>query len=150
MKAYDFKLKDKDEKFHSLKDFKTKFTVLYFYPKDDTEGCTIEAMDFTKYLGAFKKLGVYVVGISGGNEKTKKSFCSKYNLKVLLLSDPKFSVCKRYGVYGQKVFMGKKYMGIYRTTFVLDKNHKVIKVYKNIKALGHVKDVLAYIKGGRK
>ncbi len=147
MKAFDFRLKDKDGKYWSLGDFKTKYTVLYFYPKDDTTGCTIEAIDFTKYLGDFRKIGTIIVGISGGNEKTKKAFCSKYNLKVILLSDPGFKVCRKYGVYGQKVFMGKKYMGIYRTTFILDKNHKVIKAYKSVKALGHAKDVLDYIRG---
>lgn len=148
-KAIDFKMKDKDGKEWSLKDFKTKFTVLYFYPKDDTPGCTIEAIDFTKGMAELKKAGVSVVGISGGNDKTKEKFCKKHNLGVLLLSDTDFKVSGQYGVYGEKSFMGRKYMGISRVTFVLDKGKKVIKVFEKVQPLGHAGEVLDFVKSKR-
>lgn len=146
MKAHDFLLRDKNGKEHSLKDFNTDFTVLYFYPKDDTAGCTIEAVEFTKDLEKFRKLNTSIIGISGGNEETKKKFCDRHNLKILLLSDPDFSVCKKYGVYGKKNFMGNEFMGIIRTTFILDKNKNIIKVYEKVKPENHSKEVLESIK----
>lgn len=145
-KAIDFKLKDKDGKEWSLKDINAKYTVLYFYPKDDTPGCTIEAIDFTKGMADLKTVGATVVGISGGNEKTKAKFCDKHKLNVLLLSDTDFKVSEKYGVYGEKSFMGRKYMGISRVTFILDKNKKVIKVFEKVNPLGHAKEVLAALK----
>jgi len=145
-KAPNFNLKDKNKKSHSLNSFKNDYTVIYFYPKDDTPGCTIEAKEFTKDLSKFKKAKITVVGISGLDEKSKAKFSKKYSLKVLLLSDPDFKVCKKYGVYAKKVFMGKKYMGIKRTTFILNKKYKIIKRYNNVKAEGHSKDVLEFIK----
>ena len=104
--APDFSLKDKDGKIHSLKKIKSPFIILYFYPKDDTPGCTIEAISFTNHLDELKKLKAEVIGISGGTEETKKKFCEKHNLKVRLLSDDTFNVCKAYGVYGEKSFLG--------------------------------------------
>ncbi len=146
-KAIDFKLKDKDSKVWSLKNIKTKFTVIYFYPKDNTPGCTIEAIDFSKSMEKLKKASATVIGISGGNEKSKEKFCKKNNLSVLLLSDTDFEVSKKYGLYGEKKFMGRKYMGIFRTTLILDKNKKIIKIYENVKILGHTNEVLEFIKG---
>lgn len=144
-KAPDFGLKDKSGKIYSLKDVKGDYKVIYFYPKDDTPGCTIEAQAFTRDLNKFNKIKTVVVGISGGDETMKKKFCEKYNLKVLLLSDPDFSVCKKYGVYGEKSFMGNKFLGIKRTTFVLDKDNKIMKIYEKVKPEGHSEEVLEFL-----
>jgi peroxiredoxin Q/BCP len=148
-KAYGFCLKDKDEKEHCLKDVKSDYTVLFFYPKDNTSGCTIESKDFSKNLEKFQKLNTTVIGISGGDQKSKEKFCSKNNLKQPMLSDTDFKVSEKYGVYGEKKFMGNTYMGISRVTFVLDKNKKVIKVFEKVKPLGHAKEVLEVIENDR-
>ncbi|KKP92469.1 MAG: Bacterioferritin comigratory protein [Parcubacteria group bacterium GW2011_GWA1_36_12] len=145
-KTQDFSLKDKEGKKYSLKNFTSDFIVLYFYPKDDTPGCTIEAQEFTQDLDKFEGLNTIIIGISGGNKETKSKFCNKYNLKVLLLSDPDFLISKKYGVYGEKSFLGKKFMGIKRTTFILDKNRDIIKTYENVKPAGHSEEVLEFIK----
>src|SRR3989344_1550809 len=139
-------VEDKEGKKYSLKNFTSDFIVLYFYPKDDTSGCTIEAQEFTQDLDKFEGLNTIIIGISGGNKETKSKFCNKYNLKVLLLSDPDFLISKKYGVYGEKSFLGKKFMGIKRTTFILDKNRDIIKTYENVKPAGHSEEVLEFIK----
>jgi peroxiredoxin Q/BCP len=144
-KAIDFSLKDKDGKAHSLKDIKSDFIVLYFYPKDNTPGCTIEANGFNKDLDKYKKLKTAVIGISGGDEKSKTKFCEKNKLTILLLSDTDFSVSKKYGVYGEKSFMGHKYLGISRTTFILDKDRKIIKIYEKVNPISHSKEVIAFL-----
>src|SRR3989344_905623 len=150
-KAPNFELKDKDGKVHSLKSIKSenlRFLVLYFYPKDNTPGCTIEAKEFSSLLNEFRKLKTEVIGISGGDEKSKKKFheSCELNSGLTLLSDPEFKICNKYGVYGEKEFMGKKFLGIKRTTFVINlENGKIIKVYENVKALGHAKEILEFI-----
>lgn len=149
-KAPAFNLPDKNGKKHALKDVAADFTVVYFYPKDNTPGCTIEAMTFTKDLPKYKRLKTTIIGISGGDEKTKTKFCEKHKLKVLLLSDTDFSVAKKYKCYGKKKFMGKEYMGIFRNTFVLDNNKKVIGVFENVKPPTHSKEVLDFIKQVKK
>ncbi|MFA5857018.1 MAG: thioredoxin-dependent thiol peroxidase [Candidatus Pacearchaeota archaeon] len=142
-----FSLNDKDEKILSLKDIKSSFIVIYFYPKDNTPGCTIEAKEFSERLEDFKKVNTTVIGISGLNSKSKRKFVDNNKLKLTLLSDSDFEIAKRYDSYGEKSFMGRKYNGIFRNTYILDKNKKIIKVYENVKALGHAKEVLEYIKG---
>ena len=144
--ASDFSLRDKDGEIHSLHEVNSNFVIVYFYPKDNTPGCTIEAKDFSRDIGEFKKLNTTIIGISGGDEKSKTKFCEKQNLKILLLSDSDFSVSNNYGVYGEKSFMGRKYMGISRWTFVLNKNHKIIKIYDKVKPGIHSKEVLEFIK----
>lgn len=144
-KAPQFSLPDKDGMMHSLKEWKDNYIVVYFYPKDDTPGCTIEALEFSSTLKQFAKLGARVVGISGGDEKSKASFCKKHKLQVLLLSDGDFAVAKRFESYGAKTFMGRKYTGILRSTFVLDANHKILKRYDNVSAKGHAEEVLGFI-----
>ncbi len=144
--ASDFSLKDRDGKLHSLNDMKAEYFVIYFYPKDNTPGCTVEAIEFTNDISKFEKLNAKIIGISGGDENTKKTFCEKHNLRILLLSDQDFSVCKKYGVYGEKSFMGKKFLGIKRTTFILNSNKKIIKIYENVKPEGHSKEILESIK----
>lgn len=143
--APDFALKDRFDKEHQLSKIK-RTKVVYFYPKDSTPGCTIEAKEFSSMLKDFEKEETTVIGISGGDNKTKDKFCEAYNLKHILLSDKDFKVSKEYDVYGEKNFMGKKYLGISRTTFILDENNKIIKIYENVKALGHAKEVLNFLK----
>jgi len=145
-KAPAFSLKDKDDITHSLKDINTKYTIIYFYPKDNTPGCTVEAKLFSKEVSNFKRLKTTIIGISGGDEKSKTKFCEKYNLKITLLSDPEFAIAKKYGVYGKKSFMGRTFMGIFRQTFVLDKNYKLIKHYDKINPATHAEEVKSFIK----
>lgn len=145
-KAPDFNLKDFEASSHPLASFKSPYLVLFFYPKDNTPGCTVESISFSKDLEKFKKLGADVIGISGGDEKTKTKFIQKHKLKVKLLSDPEFKTSKKYRSYGKKSFMGRTYDGIYRNTFVLDKNRKIIKVFESVKPPIHSKEVLEYLK----
>jgi len=142
-----FSLKDKDGVVHSLNDVKSNFTVVYFYPKDNTPGCTIEAKRFNDDKSKYDQLDTTVIGISGGDEKTKTKFCTKYDLKLILLSDTDAKVGEGFGVYGEKKFLGKKYMGYGRVTFVLDKNKKIIKVYEKVKPLSHSKEILEFLQG---
>lgn len=140
-----FSLKDKDGKAHSIGALKADFTVLYFYPKDDTPGCTLEAKEFSQSLPKFKSRNVNVVGVSGGNEKTKANFCKKYSLKIPLVSDPNFKVSKSYGAYGMKKFMGRSFQGIFRKTFLVDKTGKIARIFDSVKPEGHAEEVLAAI-----
>lgn len=143
--APNFSLKDKNEELHSLSDLKDNYTVIFFYPKDNTPGCTIETKSFNGNLEKFKELKTGVIGISGGDEKSKTKFCSKYDLDVTLLSDTDFTVSTSFGVYGEKSFMGRKYMGISRKTFILNNEHKIIKIFHKVKPMTHVKEVIEYI-----
>jgi peroxiredoxin Q/BCP len=145
--APSFSLNDKEGTTHTLSSIDADYVVLYFYPKDDTPGCTLEAQMFEKHLDDFKKANAHIIGISGGDEKSKKKFCNKYNLSLLLLSDPDFSVAKRYGVYGEKQFMGKTYEGIHRMTFVLDKDRKIINIHEKVKPKDHAQEVLDFLAG---
>lgn len=145
-KAPAFSLPDKDGVKHALKDIETKYTLVYFYPKDNTSGCTVEGIEFTKFKDKLKKEGLTIIGISGGDEKSKTKFCEKNNLTITLLSDTDFSVSTKFGVYGEKKFMGKTYMGINRVSFLLDKDKKIIKVYNKVKPAEHATEILLEIK----
>jgi thioredoxin-dependent peroxiredoxin len=145
-KAPSFSLQDKDGEVRKLGEGNFDYTVVYFYPKDNTPGCTIEAQEFSKQIKKFEKAGAAVIGISGGDEKSKIKFCTKHKLKVTLLSDPDFKVASKYGAYGPKTFMGKKFKGINRMTFVLNRHKKVLKIYDKVKAAGHAEEVLNFIK----
>ena len=144
--APDFSLRDKDSNIHSLSEINSDYVLVYFYPKDSTPGCTIEAQEFSKDIEEFNELNTTIIGMSGGDDKSKTKFCEKHNLKILLLSDTDFSVSNNYGVYGEKSFMGRKYMGISRWTFVLNKYHKIIKIYDKVKPAEHSQEVLEFIK----
>ena len=144
--APDFSLRDKDSNIHSLSEINSDYVLIYFYPKDNTPGCTIEAQEFNKDIEEFNELDTTIIGISGGDEKSKTKFCEKHDLKILLLSDSDFSVSNNYGVYGEKSFMGRKYMGISRWTFVLNKDHKIIKIYDKVKPAEHSQEVLKFIR----
>lgn len=121
------------------------FTIIYFYPKDNTPGCTLEAKDFTNLLPEFKKLKTIIYGISKDSDKSHTSFIDKHKLKVNLLSDINHKIQEKYGVWRMKKFMGREFMGTVRTTFLVDKKGKIMNIWDNVKARGHVKSVLKYI-----
>ncbi len=145
-KAPDFELPDGEGKKVALSALKGKAVVVYFYPKDDTPGCTIEAVDFTKLREGFEKAGAAVVGISKDSCGSHVKFTKKYGLTVRLLSDEDHSVQERYGVWRLKSFMGKESMGTARVTFLLDKSGKVVKVWDPVKPEGHAAEVLDEVK----
>ena len=146
MKASNFTLPSTNQHNYSLKDSIGKYTVIYFYPKNDTPGCTIETNDFNKLLNKFKKLECEVYGISKDNLKSHDKFRDKYKIKFDLLADEELKVIKKYKVWGKRKFMGKEFMGIIRTTFLIDKNGKIIKIWKNVKVKDHAKEVLETLK----
>ena len=137
-----FKLPSTNKKEFSLKDSLGNFVVLYFYPKDDTPGCTIETNDFNKLLPKFKKLNCEILGISKDNLKSHDKFRDKYKIKFDLLADEEKKVLKKYKVWAKKKFMGREFMGIVRTTFLIDKKGKILKVWENVKVKDHAKEVL--------
>ena len=143
--AIDFELKDMDGKSHKLSDYKGKPIVLYFYPKDDTPGCTAEACDFRDNYSLFKKKGVVVIGVSVDDEKSHQKFVKKYNLPFLLLSDSQKVVVQKYGVWGEKSFMGRKYLGTTRATFIIGKDFKIKKIFPKVSVTNHVKEILEAI-----
>tara|TARA_B100000965_G_scaffold334527_1_gene300060 strand:+ start:370 stop:843 length:474 start_codon:yes stop_codon:yes gene_type:complete len=131
---------------YSLKDSVGKYVVLYFYPKDDTPGCTIETNDFNKILSMFKKLNCEVYGISRDSLKSHEKFRDKYKIKFDLLADEEMKVLKKFKVWGKKKFMGREFMGIIRTTYLIDKNGKILMVWNNVKVKNHAKEVLETLK----
>ena len=145
-KAPIFKLPSTSKNIYSLKDSVGKYIVIYFYPKDDTPGCTLETNDFNKLLPNFKKLNCEILGISKDNLKSHDKFREKYKIKFNLLADEDLEVLKKYKVWGKKKFMGREFMGIIRTTFLLDKKGKIIKIWENVKVKDHAKEVLATLK----
>ena len=145
-KAVNFTLPSTNNINYSLKDSLGKYVVLYFYPKDDTPGCTIETNDFNKLLSKFKKLECEVFGISKDNLKSHDKFRDKYKIKFDLLADEKIDVLKKYKVWAKKKFMGREFMGISRTTFLINKKGKILKIWKNVKAKDHAIEVLETLK----
>ena len=137
-----FKLNSTSNKEYSLKDSLGKYVVIYFYPKDDTPGCTIETNDFNKLLPKFKKLKCEVYGISKDSLKSHKKFKEKYKIKFDLLADDELKVLKKYKVWGKKKFMGREFMGIIRSTFLIDKKGKILKAWENVKVKNHAQEVL--------
>ena len=146
MKAYNFTLPSTNKKNYSLKKSIGKYVVLYFYPKDDTPGCTIETNDFNKLISKFKKLDCEVYGISKDSLKSHDKFREKYKIKFDLLADEDIKVLKRYKVWGKKKFMGREFMGIIRTTYLIDKKGRTQKVWNNVKVKDHAKEVLETLK----
>jgi peroxiredoxin Q/BCP len=130
-----------------LKDFVgKKHLVLYFYPKDATPGCTVEACDFRDAFGNFEALDTVILGVSRDDLSSHQQFSEKHKLPFLLLSDPDSEMCKAYGVFGTKSFMGREFLGIHRTTFVIDKRGTVRQVYPGVKVREHATEVLGFIK----
>lgn len=143
--APDFTLNDSNGNPVSLKDFRGKDVILYFYPKDDTPGCTKEACSFRDSYPEFEKLNAVVLGISADSENSHVKFADKYNLPFTLLSDPEKKVIQEYDVWKEKNNYGKKYMGIERTTFLIDKEGKIRKIFPKVKVDGHVDEILEVI-----
>ena len=141
-----FTLVNQEGKKVSLADFKGKKLGLYFYPKDNTPGCTIEGIEFTSVLPEFRKLGVEVVGVSPDSVKSHCNFISKQKLGVTLLSDELKKVLLAYGVWGKKKFMGREYMGVLRTTFLIDGGGKIVHIWRDVSVKGHAKEVLERVK----
>ncbi|MBS3060342.1 MAG: thioredoxin-dependent thiol peroxidase [DPANN group archaeon] len=141
-KAPEFTLKNQDHKPAFLKDFAGKWLVLYFYPKDNTSGCTAEAIDFTNELTKINSIGANVLGVSPDSEDSHCKFRDRHSLKVTLLSDPDKTVLEKYGVWQEKSMYGRKYMGVVRTTFLIDPQGKVAHVWEKVKVPGHVQDVI--------
>ncbi|WP_104207472.1 thioredoxin-dependent thiol peroxidase [Coxiella endosymbiont of Rhipicephalus microplus] len=140
--APDFSLQTDEGEFLSLKNLKGKKIILYFYPKDDTPGCTKEACGFRDIWFDLIKVGVTVLGVSKDSIKTHQSFKKKYNLLFPLLSDKEGTVCERYGVIVDKNRFGKKYKGIERTTFLIDEQGNISAIWSKVKVEGHVSEVL--------
>ncbi len=129
-----------------LSDLKGKNIVLYFYPKDDTPGCTIEAQDFNNRLKEFAKHDCIIIGVSKDNTNSHKKFIEKYSLKFDLLADISTEICQSYNVLKEKSMFGKKYLGIDRSTFLIDKIGKITKIWTTVKVKGHVDEVLSELK----
>jgi len=140
--APNFNLLSTSKEAYSLKNSLGKYVVIYFYPKDDTPGCTIETNDFNKLLSKFEKLECEIYGISKDNIKSHDKFRDKYKIKFNLLADEEIKILKKYKVWGKKKFMGREFMGINRTTFLIDKKGKIIKIWENVKVKDHAKEVL--------
>ena len=144
--APNFKLLSTSKENYSLKNSLGKYVVIYFYPKDDTPGCTIETNDFNKLISKFEKLECEIYGISKDNIKSHDKFRDKYKIKFNLLADEEIKILKKYKVWGKKKFMGREFMGINRTTFLIDKKGKIIKIWENVKVKDHAKEVLETLK----
>ena len=149
-KAPAFDLKSTSGMIYSLKDSLGKYIVLYFYPKDDTPGCTIETNDFNKLLTQFKKLNCDVFGISKDDLKSHKKFKGKYKIKFDLLADDEIKIVKSYKVWAKKKFMGRAYMGVVRNTFLIDPKGKILKIWDNVRVKDHAKEVLETLKDIKK
>ena len=145
-KGPNFKAETDSEEILSLSDMKGKTFVLYFYPKDDTSGCTKEACTFTENISAFNKLGVTVIGVSKDSVASHQKFKTKYGLNFPLLSDVDGKICEAYGTWIEKSMYGRKYMGIDRATFIIGADGKIKSIWHKVKVAGHIEDVLAALK----
>ncbi|CAO6124957.1 Bcp Peroxiredoxin [Candidatus Pelagibacterales bacterium] len=144
--APNFKIPSSNNKEFELKKNKNKFLVIYFYPRDNTPGCTNEAKDFSKLYKEFKKLNCDIFGISKDSVDSHKKFISKFKIPFQLLSDEKIEALKKYGAWGEKSMYGKKFMGIKRTTVLINPKGKIIKIWNNVKVKDHAKEVLSCLK----
>jgi peroxiredoxin Q/BCP len=140
--APNFNAKDQYGKAIALKDFSERWLVLYFYPKDNTPGCTTEAKDFTAYQTQFSQLGAQIVGVSPDSEKSHCKFIDKHELSIQLISDRERRIIEAYGVWRLKKFMGKEYMGVVRSTFLIAPDSKIAFVWDNVRVKGHAEAVL--------
>lgn len=141
--APDFTLLDENEVQHSLSDYHGTPVVLYFYPKDDTPGCTKEACSFRDDYHAYQEAGVVILGVSPDSPKSHLKFKNKYELPFTLLADTGHQVCELYGVWGRKKNMGREYDGVFRTTFLIDAQGNIVRVFENVKPANHSAEILA-------
>lgn len=141
-KAPDFRLQDQDGEARSLADYRGSYVLLYFYPKDMTPGCTTEAQCFRDKLNELKGLGVQALGVSADDVKSHKKFAEKHGLNFPLLADTEKEVVGLYGVWGEKSFLGKKYMGIMRESFLIDGDGVIVKHYEKVKPAEHLEEVM--------
>jgi peroxiredoxin Q/BCP len=144
--APNFKIPSSNNKEFELKKNKNKFLIIYFYPRDNTPGCTNEAKDFSKLYKEFKKLNCEIFGISKDSIESHKKFISKFKIPFQLLSDEKIVALKKYRAWGEKSMYGKKFMGIKRTTVLINPKSKIIKIWNNVKVKDHAKEVLNCLK----
>lgn len=145
-KAPNFKLSSSDNKNFEINKSLKQYLVIYFYPRDNTPGCTNEAKDFSKLYKEFKKLNCEIVGISKDSIESHKKFISKFRIPFQLLSDEKIVVLKKYGAWGEKSMYGKKFMGIKRKTILINPKRKIIKIWNNVKVTDHAAEVLNSLK----
>jgi thioredoxin-dependent peroxiredoxin len=145
--APDFTTTDQDGKKRSLSDFKGKRVILYFYPKDNTSGCTKEACAFRDHFDEFRRLGVEILGVSVDSEKSHQSFVQKHGLPFTLLADTDKRLVEAYGVWGEKRLYGKKYMGTNRVTYLIDEGGKIAAVFPKVKPDTHPEEILAILQG---
>jgi thioredoxin-dependent peroxiredoxin len=145
-KAPAFELQDQKGKIHTLFDYKDKWILIYFYPKDDTPGCTKEACGIRDLYPKFKRLKIKVLGVSADSIAKHKKFAIKYELPFTLLADEEKKMLKAYGVWGKKKFMGREYMGINRVSFLIDPKGKIAKIYQKVKPAIHAEEVLNDLK----
>jgi len=141
-KAPAFTLQDETGRKFALSGQKSKWAVVYFYPRDNTSGCTKEACEFTSLFKQFEKLDATVIGISPDSQESHRKFIEKQALKVKLLSDPAHKVMSKYGAWGTKMMYGKKHMGVIRSTFLIDPKGKIAHVWYKVKAAGHAEKVI--------
>ena len=145
--APDFSLPDETGKLRSMSEFRGKPIVLYFYPKDDTPGCTKEACSFRDDYSQYQQAGVTILGVSPDSPKKHTKFKEKYALPFTLLADEDHQVCELYGVWGRKKFMGREYDGVFRTTFLIDADGNILKVFENVRPAEHSSEVLEAFRG---
>ena len=150
MKATDFNLKDQYGKDTSLSEFKGKWVVLYFYPKDNTPGCTKEACGFRDSYRELQKMGVQILGISKDSVASHKKFAEKYNLNFPILSDEGKGVIKAYKSWGIKKFMGREFEGTLRNTYLIDTNGEIVKLYEKVNPLTHTSQIISDLNGKQK
>ena len=142
----DFCLPNQDNIEICLRDFRGKWVIVYFYPKDNTPGCTTEAKEFSELLEEFEKENAVIIGISPDSPKRHCNFIQKHNLKIILLSDEEKKVIKEFGAWGKKKVCGRECEGVIRSTFIINPNGEIVKEYKKVKAKGHAKQVLEDLK----
>jgi len=145
-KAPNFKLPSSNNKDFEINKSLNQYLVIYFYPRDNTPGCTNEAKDFSKLYEKFKKLNCEIIGISKDNIESHNKFINKFKIPFQLLSDEKITALKKYGAWGEKSTYGKKFMGIKRTTVMISPKGKIIKIWNNVKVTDHAKEVLGFLK----
>lgn len=143
--APDFTLLDENSVSHTLSQYRGKDVILYFYPKDDTPGCTLEACNFRDDYSAYEKAGVVILGVSTDSPKSHTKFKQKYHLPFTLLADETHEACEKYGVWAKKKMMGKEFMGVLRTTFLISKDGVIKKVFENVKPADHSQEILKLV-----